>query len=522
MLRGTGMIDMHFKQIDEFAAQELPTAPCRDQVRRTMARILTWALTCVHISYAFAQTPSGNLTDLVDSGLYAYNGLEIAAAKTNDAAYAALLPSCAPADGAPAIACTGNTLKLFNRLRELEDTANGLLGRGEITYSLRLSAQALGLALRWTAPEEFAAQGSISSKFANSQLTTLTGRFAALRFATQISRLARGEDGSSDADSDAPILASYGSGTPFGGGASGDQSTFAASNWSAFGNGSYSAGAKAPTTFEDAFNYNDTEYSGGTDLRLNSHLVVGLLAGHTFKNVNFNSSESTVDGGIRGEGYSVIAYGQLEGNSAYLNFSFGLQHLSLDTRRSITYPSLNPLIPSVNETSTSAATANSWLASFGSGYAFHWHGFSTEPYLNGQYVHTGIAAFTEHDGNGFDINVGSQTFPSFTTAVGVKLQQVILSSSGVIVPYLYGEYRHEFLEDSREIQSVYAASGESLASPADFNLPTDQPDRNYYVVGAGLTLVFKHGVQGFVQYVKVLELTNYSDYVASGGIRVEF
>jgi outer membrane lipase/esterase len=491
--------------------------------RYALAAIALAAALALPVLPASAQTASGNLTALMDSGLFAYNGLEVSAAKTNDAAYAALLTICAPSPaGVPpaAGACTGNTLNLFNRLRELEDTANELLGRGETAFSLRLGAQALGFALRWTAPEEFAAQGSLTTKFANSQMTTLAGRFSAMRFATLVARLANnGDDPASD--SDTPRLASYSSGNPRGGAAGADSpGIFSAGNWSGVANGSYSAGTKSATTFEDAFNFNDTEYSAGTDLRINSHLTVGVLAGYMINHVNFNSSESIVAGGIRGEGYSAIAYAQLAGDSAYVNFSLGFQHLNLDTRRSITYPSLNPLIPSVNETSTSSASANSWITNIGSGYAFHFGGFSVEPYLTGQYVHTGIGQFVEHDGSGFDISVDSQTIPSFTTSAGLKLQQAFLPPFGVIVPYVYAEYRHEFLENSRNIESAYGDSG--VTNSADFNLPTDAPTRNYYVAGAGLTVALKHGVQGFVQYIKILQFANYTDYVASGGIRIEF
>jgi outer membrane autotransporter protein len=197
----------------------------------------------------------------------------------------------------------------------------------------------------------------------------------------------------------------------------------------------------------------------------------------------------------------------------------GYQHLALDARRSITYPSLNPLIPSVDETSTSSATATSLIANLGAGYSFHWRGFSAEPYLNTQYVDTKIAAFTEHGGNGFDTDVASQSIPSLTSAAGLKLQQAFLPPFGVIVPYVYGEYRHEFMEKSRTVQTSYAAAN---VSAADFSLPTDAPTRSYYAVGGGLTVVLKHGLQGYLQYVKILQLINYTDYVASGGIRYEF
>jgi uncharacterized protein YhjY with autotransporter beta-barrel domain len=497
----------------------------RPRRARWLLRAVLLGTIALRIAPAPAQvpTPTGNLTDLVDSGIYAYNGLEIAAAKANDAAYGALLAdgcgAVAPGTSAPGPStCTANQMLLFQRLRELEDTANGLLGRGETTYSLRLGAQAVGFALRWTADEEYAAQGSLTNKFANSQLTTLANRFSALRFATAI-RLARADNNAPDSDSDTPMFSYYSSNMPQGGGASADANPFPSSNWGAFANGSYSAGSKAPTTFEDAFNYNDSEYSAGTDVRLNRHVVVGLLAGHTLKNVNFNSSESIVDGGIRGEGYSAIAYAQFEWDAPYINLSVGFQHLALDTRRSITYPSLNPLIPSVNETSTSSATATSFIANIGAGYSFHWRGFSAEPYLNAQYVDTTIAAFTEHGGNGFDTDVGSQSIPSLTATAGLKLQQAFLPSFGVIVPYIYGEYRHEFQENSRTVSTTYAAAS---ITAADFNLPTDAPVRSYYAAGGGLTIVLKHGLQGFLQYVKVFNFYPYSEYVASGGIRYEF
>ena len=65
------------------------------------AAIAALVLAVWYAPSAQAQATSGNLTDLVNSGLFTYNGLEIAAAKTNDAAFANLLKICAPS-GAPA------------------------------------------------------------------------------------------------------------------------------------------------------------------------------------------------------------------------------------------------------------------------------------------------------------------------------------------------------------------------------------------------------------------------------------
>ena len=170
--------------------------------------IMGWG-TCAWGQVPTAQTPSllTLVTTYTADGIYAYNALDFAAASANDAAYKDLLPICATPAGAGAsaptapagTACTGATLQLYNQLRALEDNANELLGRGEITYSLRLSPSALASALQWTAPEEFAAQGSMTTQFANSQATVLRNRFDALHFAAMATRMANNLDDPSSA-----------------------------------------------------------------------------------------------------------------------------------------------------------------------------------------------------------------------------------------------------------------------------------------------------------------------------------
>ena len=41
-------------------------------------------------------------------------------------------------------------------------------------------------------------------------------------------------------------------------------------------------------------------------------------------------------------------------------------------------------------------------------------------------------------------------------------------------------------------------------------------------MGAGGSIVLKFGLQAFAQYVRVLNYTNYTDHVFSGGFRWEF
>lgn len=462
---------------------------------------------------ASAQTPAlQNMVDtLTAQGVFQFDALERQAAIANDRAFSKLLPLCG-AQAAPG-ACTGNTQTLFNRLRELEDNANELLNnRGETQYSLRLDPEGVSDALRWTAPEEFAAQGSMASKFANSQTSVLTSRFSALRFAAQGIPLA---DGVSMGPGGNGFSYAYNGGS-MGGGAGADSSLF--SRWSIFANGGFGSGDKAPTTFEDAFFFDSTEVSAGADVRITDRWVAGVLFGHTEKRIDFNAAESIVDGDIRGNGQSAIVYGQYETDTFFANLSLGWQHLSLATRRRITYPSNNPLVAPVDVTSYSDTGSTALIATLGAGYTFHYKGLSAEPYVNLQNTRTRIAAFTEHSDDGFDIDTPTQTIYSLEGAVGLRAQYAINNPLGVVVPYVYGEYRHQFRDSSRDIASGYAGDG----GGTDFNLQTDEPVKHYYVVGAGGSVVLKHGLQGFMQYSRVLDYTNYTDHTVSGGIRWEF
>lgn len=498
-------------------AAALRHGPCAGFAR--IVRAIGWTLLAaapIWHGAVQAQSTGGSLVDMVNTlasqGVFQFDALERQAAAANDAAFRNLQPLCTAPAGTR---CTGATRSLFNRLRELEDNANELLAdRGETQFSLHLDPKGMSDALRWTAPEEFAAQGSMASKFVNSQASVLSNRFSALRFAAQGINVAQGGSGGWNGSG---FSYEYNGGA-LGGAAGADSGGSLFSRWSVFVNGGFGAGQKDPTTFEDAFDFDSTEVSAGADVRLTNRLVVGVLLGHSEKRIDFNSEQSIVDGGIRGNGQSAIAYLQYETDAAFVNLALGSQHLSLATRRRITYPSNNPDIPSVDETSFSNTGSTAFIAQLGGGYSFRYRGLTAEPYLNLQSVSTKISAFTEHSGNGFDIDTPSQSIQSLEGAAGLRLQYALLGRFGVLIPYLYGEARRQFRDNSRDISSAYADAG----GANEFSLPTDDPAKHYYVVGGGGSVVLKHGLQGFMQYVRVLDYTHYTDHVVSGGIRWEF
>ena len=459
-------------------------------------------------------------TGLLDPALTSqFNTLELRSAQANQATYNILFPVCVTGSNNPA--CTPAVLSVFKRVRELVDTANAITGHpGQ--FSLGVDTASLGFALRWTAPEETSAQGSMTTQFANSQRAALASHISALRMNTLGIRLADNENSTlPDYDS----LFGFHENHALGGGASADSSEPIWVPWGAFANGAYAWGSKQPTVLEDAFDYDGSQLTLGLDRRINEQLVIGLMAGYTNRQIDFNSSLSVVDGGIKSNGFSAVFYGAYNYQIAFVSASLGGQWLSYDSTRRITYPSQNPNVASVDETARSNSHSHALTSSLEAGLDWQRKGFTAEPYLRGDFQYVKAGAFRESGAaNGFDMQFQAQTLHSFDCAAGLKLQYALTPSFGVIVPFVRTELHHEFSNNSRTVSGSYLDAGALLNSnaSASFNIPTDKADTSYYQVAVGTSMVMQHGLQAFAQYSQVFQLDNYSDHVIAGGIRIEF
>ena len=437
------------------------------------------------------------------------NPIEQSAARANQGTYDQLIAAgCQDQDRVGSGSCTGVTFQNFARVRELVHTSNELQGgnSGSTEFSLGLDQEGLGFAMRWTAAEELAAQGSSITEFSSSQQHTLASRISALRFAAR---------------------------TGLGGGSAADDSGIAG-RWSAFVDASYGYGRKDDTSdpfltepvagTEDAFDFDGQEFTLGVDYRMTPQLVIGVLMGHTDRAVDFDSSVSIVDANIDSDGLSLLGYLLWEGERAYVTGSLGAQSISHDMRRRITYPSLNVLVAPVDVTVHSSADSKVYLGSVTGGFNFPLGGFNIDPYLKLDYQKLKIDSFREEGGDsGFELQVGEQDVKSLDASLGLKMQYVFTPSFGVLVPYVRGELHKELENDQRNISSTYATLGDGAINPAnDFDLATDDPDDQFVIAAAGFSAVFKHGLQGFLQYQKVFDLDTFTDSAITGGVRYEF
>ncbi|MBS0393455.1 MAG: autotransporter outer membrane beta-barrel domain-containing protein [Proteobacteria bacterium] len=487
---------------------------------------------------AMAQTqPSGSLDD--PTLLAQFDPLEQRAALANQAVYDVLAPLCAPAaGGGPTGACTSPQVQaVFSNVEQLVQTANGILGRGPTQYSLGLDSAGLGRALQWTAAEELLEQGSIATRFAGNQQAALGSRLSALRVASRGLRIA---DGREAPTGDADGLLADGAQPLLGGGAGADSSGFSRLN--VFFDGSSGWGHKDPTDLEDAFAFKAREYSLGVDYRLTPSLVTGLIAGYSDRRVDFDSSQSVVDGNMTGKGWNALGFLQWDSEHAYVAGSLGYQHLRYESLRSIHYPSLNPAVASVDTAVNGATTSHALLASLGAGLPWHAGRYGAELYVHGDYLNVNIDGFTETHASGgyddFEFAVAPQSIKSLDAAAGLKLDAAFTMGSMVVLPYARAEYHRELETQPHQVSSFYSALPADIVAQiearAPFTVNSNQIPRDYETYSFGFAAVLRGStrvsgsgraggsLQGYFQYTTVQRLQYYHERIWAGGLRYEF
>ena len=419
---------------------------------------------------------------------------------------------------------TGSTVETL--CPKLSPTSTGGVGDLQIRCtemignSLSGNTSAASAPLLPLAPEEIAGQGKSAVETSNrnigTRLATLRGGVTNLglrRFALQ-----------NDAPAPAvpyTLVASLAPFAPSSVVAASTPSNF--SRLGLFANGTFTGGDKDVSGQEAGFDYQTFGLTLGADYRFTDNFVLGATFNYLSNDIDFDTTainNTQSGGGIDTQSFGFSLYSTYYvSNQFYVDgiFSFGSNNYDIDRRIIYSIPSTNRmgmLIPgttTVNQTATGDTNSTQYSISVGVGYDFAVQGFTITPLARLEYSRINIDGYQEainNTANGFGLALAfnDQHVDSLVSVLGGQASYAISTGIGVLLPQLRVEWRHEFENDARSITSRFV--NDPARTP--LVLGTDDPDRDFVILGTSLSATFRGGVAAFVSYETVVGLVRVS------------
>jgi uncharacterized protein YhjY with autotransporter beta-barrel domain len=395
--------------------------------------------------------------------------------------------------------CSGATGELGERCLELQEE----LSDSEVTH-----------ALDEISPNKVAVQGRTAMDVTGTQMENIRTRLAVVRTGVPVADfrgLSMNIRGSS-----VPVeaIASYarqdtGGPTP----AAAPQNDPVASSFANeerlgfFVNGRTDFGDKDTTQNETGYDFTSAGITLGVDYRFTSSAIFGGSLGYA----NSDSDLAGSGGALDGKAWTLSAYGgYFPSLSAYVDWLVSVGTMDFDMTRNIVYSGVN--------TSTAGTTdGTQYGASVSGGWDFNRDGWMLSPYLRVDFIAADIDAYSETGGDGLALSIGEQSVDSLTSALSGRFSRAFSTSWGVVTPGLRVEWAHEYMDDAMLITSTFVQDPTTA-----FAISTDEPDRDYFNAAINVAIGLRGGSSFFVDYERVVGLSDVTSNTINIGYRKQF
>jgi outer membrane autotransporter protein len=338
--------------------------------------------------------------------------------------------------------------------------------------------------------------------------------------------------------------------------------------WGWFFRGTYTTGDRDPsnpTLFsgqENGFEFDQYGLTIGID-HMSGSSVWGVAV--TYSSYEVEMTNRSAGAGIPTQ---VVNEGEIEAdsingtffydhsgqNDVYFSALAGYGAQSFDMVRNFIYFAPSPGEATVvDQTRAMIATpdGDTISASLTLGRAINRGSWVIDPHIGVTYDTITIDRFAEIDsGNlnsnnpgalitGMQLAFDEQEIDSLRATLGILFSNNINTSFGSIRPTFSADWYHEFEDDPRVIRVKYALEDDLVGRPESgsnpgsfttgfigcmscFELRSEAPDSDFFVVGAGIASAFRSGFQAFLMFEALLGYENLDAYSVTVGLRGQF
>jgi outer membrane autotransporter protein len=357
-------------------------------------------------------------------------------------------------------------------------------------------------ALQVVSPEQMPSQGIGATR---TSFNAIGGRLAALRAGVrgfQVAGLTNGQ----------PLTSLASLAPSYTGGSAGEGSEI----WERLGvfvNGNYNTGDVDSAFNQLGYNFNSGTVTAGIDYRFTKDLILGTAFSYTRSESGFDNNGGSLDSNA----YNGAFYGTYYAtDSLYFDAITTFGGVSYDSVRNIRY---SVPLETINTKAKANPNGEQYSVSLGGGYNFALQEWTLNPYARVSYIKLDVDGFKEQGGDGWAMRFSDQTVESVTTTLGGQVSYALSTQWGVFLPNLRGEWHHQYKDNSRTIAVAFLGD---TTSGLVFDTVTDDPDRNYFTVGTGVSGTFAKGLTAFLNYDTLLGYRNVDSHLFTVGARLEF
>jgi len=281
-------------------------------------------------------------------------------------------------------------------------------------------------------------------------------------------------------------------------------------------NSSFNFGDRDTTSFasngvrmtEPGFDFDIFQITAGVDYLFTDYLLFGLAFNYYYTDIDLEMSL----GDISSNTFSGSIYSSFFWEEFYVNGIFTLGGANYDINRNT----------GQGQRAHGDTDGLYYAFAFDAGYNFQIGPFGLGPYGRFTYNQANFGSYTESvSGNaGTALRIESQKAKSLTTALGGQASYAWSTSIGVFLPQFLFEWVHEYKDDPVTTRASFAATSDLQDNPV-FTVRSDEPDRNTFNIGGGISAVFARGISAFVYYEAALGWDDVSSHYIGGGIRFE-
>jgi outer membrane lipase/esterase len=264
--------------------------------------------------------------------------------------------------------------------------------------------------------------------------------------------------------------------------------------------------------FESGFERDTLGGTIGADYLFGNGLVLGtaFTYGHEFGDYD------GVGGGFDHDAFGVLAFASVVPvTGLFIDAVAGYTYRDYNFERRISFANSNTAISGPTRGDT---TGNEFKIGANAGYDFLFGPVTVGPRTGVLYRETTIDGFRESGRTGLELAYGDQNIESLITTVGVFGSVAISTGIGVIVPQANAEYVHEFLDDQRSVRFRLVQD----LTLNQFLFQTRHPDRNYFNLGVGVSMVLRNGMQPFLNFRELVGYNDRSSHTITAGLRIPF